>query len=128
MILLIGTRSLAGLPYVLSGAFLASVTYTLLGLGISAPYRDLDDYFMPILGAMVVSHPPFAHYHGYLRGNLKGPLRRSKLPGVLLLQSSLCGCFNGYTGEVGSGFSCGEGVACYFAKIRFYKYAVEGLR
>ncbi len=129
IILLIGTHFLAGLPYVLFGTFLASVTYTLLGLGISASYRDLDDYFMPILGVMVVSLLPFAHYHGYLTGEIWKVLYLiPSYPALYLFKTPFVEVSSETLLLSVAALMIWSVAAYYFAKARFYRYAVEGLR
>nr|WP_297503510.1 hypothetical protein [Thermococcus sp.] len=129
LIMGIGTRSLSGLPYVLFGAFLASMVYTLLGIGISAKYRDLDDYFVPILGVMVVSLLPFAHYHGYLTGGIWKVLYAVPSYRALYFFKTP---FVGVSAETlllsGAALVIWSIAAYYFARIRFYRRAVEGLR
>ncbi|WP_258084243.1 ABC transporter permease [Thermococcus thermotolerans] len=125
----LGTRSLSGLPYVLAGTLLLSAVYTLLGIAVSAKYRDLDDYFVPVLGVMVVSLLPFLHHYGYLTGGVwrvlylipsypalyffKAPFE--EISTNTLLWSALT-------------LIIWSGVAYNLARIRFYRYAVEGLR
>ncbi|AFK22502.1 ABC transporter permease [Pyrococcus sp. ST04] len=129
LIFCLGTRSLNGLPYVLAGTLLVSVVYTLLGIAIASKYRDLDDYFVPLLGVMVLSLLPFAHYHGYLTDGIwkvlyvipsypalyffKAPFE--EISTNTLLWSSLA-------------LIIWSGMAYNLAKIRFYRYAVEGVR
>jgi len=125
----IGTRSLNGLFPVVVGTFLVSMVYTLLGIALSAKYRDLDDYFIPILAVLIVSLLPFAHYHGYLTSEVwkilyivpsypaiyffKAPFEEIALKTLIYSAIALLVWF---------------GIAYYLAKNRFYKYAVEGLR
>lgn len=129
IIMLIGTGSLKGLSYVLVGVFLVSVVYTLLGIAISTKYHDLDDYFVPLLGVMVISLLPYAHYHGYLTGEIWKVLYAVpsypalyffKAPFEEISMNTL----------IWSGFALiiWSGIAYHLARIRFYKYAVEGLR
>ncbi|NJE61187.1 ABC transporter permease [Thermococcus sp. 21S7] len=129
IIFLIGTRSLDGLPYVLAGTLLVSTVYTLLGIAISAKYRDLDDYFVPLLGVMVVSLLPFAHYHGYLTGGIWKVLYAvPSYPSIYFFSAPFESVSAGALLRSALGLVIWGVLAYYFAKVRFYRYAVEGLR
>ncbi|NJE04624.1 ABC transporter permease [Thermococcus sp. M36] len=129
LILTVGTRSLDGIPYVLAGSFLVSIVYTLLGIGISAKYRDLDDYFVPIIGVMVVSLLPFAHSHGYLTGEIWKVLYLiPSYPALYFFKAP----FEEISTETlllsGLALLAWSALAYHIARTRFYRYAVEGLR
>ncbi|WP_175059108.1 ABC transporter permease [Thermococcus sp. 2319x1] len=129
LIMAIGTRSLNGLPYVIIGVFLVSVVYTLLGIGISAKYHDLDDYFVPILAVMVVSLLPFAHYHGYLTHSVwKALYIVPSYPALYFFKAPFEEISRGTLALSGIALLLWSAIAYHLAKIRFYKYAVEGLR
>jgi fluoroquinolone transport system permease protein len=129
IIMLIGTGSLKGLSYVLVGVFLVSVVYTLLGIAISAKYHDLDDYFVPLLGVMVISLLPYAHYHGYLTSETWKVLYVvPSYPGLYFFKAPFVEISRETLMRSGAGLVIWSGIAYYLAKIRFYKYAVEGLR
>lgn len=129
IIFLIGTRSLDGLPYVLTGTLLVSTVYTLLGIVVSAKYRDLDDYFVPLLGVMAISLLPFAHYHGYLTGGIWKVLYAvPSYPAIYFFSAP----FGGVSAEnllwSAFGLMVWGILAYYLAKVRFYRYAVGGVR
>jgi len=129
LIMAIGTRSLNGLPYVVVGTLLVSIVYTLLGIAVSAKYRDLDDYFIPILGVLVVSFLPFAHYHGYLRGEVWKVLYAvPSYPVIYFFKAPFEEIAAGTLVYLGIALLVWSGIAYQLAKIRFYRYAVEGLR
>ncbi|ASJ01067.1 fluoroquinolone export ABC transporter permease subunit [Thermococcus gorgonarius] len=129
LIMAIGTRSLDGLGYVAVGAFLASVVYTLLGIAVSAKYRDLDDYFVPIMAVLIVSLLPFAHYHGYLTGEIWKVLYVvPSYPVLYFFKAPFVEVSTDTLVKSGIALVVWAGVAYYLAKRRFYKYAVEGLR
>ncbi|NJE76135.1 ABC transporter permease [Thermococcus sp. ES12] len=129
LIFCLGTRSLSGLPYVLAGTLLVSVVYTLLGIAIASKYRDLDDYFVPLLGVMVLSLLPFAHYHGYLTDGIWKVLYVIPSYPALYFFSAP---FGGVSAEnllwSALGLMVWGIVAYYLARVRFYRYAVEGVR
>ncbi|KUH34572.1 hypothetical protein APY94_01815 [Thermococcus celericrescens] len=129
LIFVLGTRSLDGLPYVLAGTLLVSAVYTLLGIAVSAKYRDLDDYFVPLLGVMALSLLPFAHYHSYLTGEIWKVLYAvPSYPAIYFFSAP----FGGVSAEnllwSALGLMVWGVVAYYLARVRFYRYAVEGLR
>ncbi|NJE31334.1 ABC transporter permease [Thermococcus sp. 18S1] len=129
LIFVLGTRSLDGLPYVLAGTVLVSAVYTLLGIAISAKYRDLDDYFVPLLGVMVLSLLPFAHYHGYLTGEIWKVLYAvPSYPSIYFFSAPFESVSTGVLLRSALGLVIWGILAYYFAKVRFYRYAVEGLR
>lgn len=129
IIMVMGTGSLRGLSYVLVGVFLVSVVYTLLGIAISARYHDLDDYFVPILGVMVLSLLPYAHYHGYLTSGIwKALYVVPSYPGLYFFKAAFEEISTDTLMRSGIGLIIWSAVAYYFARTRFYKYAVEGLR
>ncbi|USG99108.1 ABC transporter permease [Thermococcus argininiproducens] len=129
LIMLIGTGSLEGLSYVLIGTFLVSIVYTLLGIAISSKYYDLDDYFVAILGVMVLSLLPYAHYHGYLTNKIWKVLYAvPSYPGLYFFKAAFEEISTDILMRSGIGLIIWSVVAYYFARIRFYKYAVEGLR
>ncbi|AEK72057.1 hypothetical protein GQS_00770 [Thermococcus sp. 4557] len=129
LIMAIGTRSLNGLPYVVVGTFLVSIVYTLLGIAVSAKYRDLDDYFIPILGVMVVSLLPFAHYHGYLTGEVWKVLYAvPSYPAIYFFKAPFEEITRKTLAYSAAALLAWSGIAYQLAKIRFYRYAVEGLR
>lgn len=129
LIMAVGTRSLEGISYVITGAFLVSVVYTLLGIGISAKYHDLDDYFVPIMGVLIVSLLPFAHYHGYLRGEIWKVLYLiPSYPGIYFFTAPFEEVSTNALMWSAVALLLWAGVAYYIAKMRFYRYAVEGLR
>lgn len=129
LIMAIGTRSLNGLPYVITGVFLCSVVYTLLGIAVSAKYHDLDDYFIPIMGVLVVSLLPFAHYHGYLTHPLWKVLYAvPSYPALYFFKAPFVEVSRDTLALSGVALLLWSAVAYYVAKIRFYRYAVEGLR
>ncbi|ASJ07219.1 fluoroquinolone export ABC transporter permease subunit [Thermococcus pacificus] len=129
LIMAIGTRSLDGLGYVAVGAFLASVVYTLLGIAVSAKYRDLDDYFVPIMAVLIVSLLPFAHYHGYLTSEIWKVLYAvPSYPVLYFFKAPFVEVSTDTLVKSGIALVVWAGVAYYLAKRRFYKYAVEGLR
>ncbi|ASJ13912.1 fluoroquinolone export ABC transporter permease subunit [Thermococcus radiotolerans] len=129
LIMAMGTRSLNGLPYVVVGTFLVSIVYTLLGIAVSAKYRDLDDYFIPILGVMVVSLLPFAHYHGYLTGEVWKVLYAvPSYPVIYFFKAPFEEIAAGTLVYSAAALLAWSGIAYQLAKIRFYRYAVEGLR
>ncbi|AJC72438.1 membrane protein [Thermococcus guaymasensis DSM 11113] len=129
LIMAIGTRSLNGLPYVVVGTFLVSIVYTLLGIAVSAKYRDLDDYFIPILGVLVVSLLPFAHYHGYLTGEVWKILYAvPSYPAIYFFKAPFEEISTNTLLWSALALIIWSGVAYNLAKIRFYRYAVEGLR
>lgn len=129
LIMAIGTRSLNGLPYVVVGTFLVSIVYTLLGIAVSAKYRDLDDYFIPILGVLVVSLLPFAHYHGYLTGEVWKVLYAvPSYPAIHFFKAPFEEIARKTLAYSAAALLVWSGIAYQLAKIRFYRYAVEGLR
>ncbi|MCD6523433.1 MAG: ABC transporter permease [Thermococcus sp.] len=129
LIMAVGTRSLNGLPYVVVGTFLVSIVYTLLGIAVSAKYRDLDDYFIPILGVLVVSLLPFAHYHGYLTGEVWKILYAvPSYPAIYFFKAPFEEISTNTLLWSALALIIWSGVAYNLAKIRFYRYAVEGLR
>lgn len=129
LIMAMGTRSLNGLPYVVVGTFLVSIVYTLLGIAVSAKYRDLDDYFIPILGVMVVSLLPFAHYHGYLTGEVWKVLYAvPSYPAIHFFKAPFEEIARKTLAYSAAALLAWSGIAYQLAKIRFYRYAVEGLR
>ena len=129
LIMAMGTRSLNGLPYVIVGTFLVSIVYTLLGIAVSAKYRDLDDYFIPILGVLVVSLLPFAHYHGYLTGEVWKILYAvPSYPAIYFFKAPFEEISTNTLLWSALALIIWSGVAYNLAKIRFYRYAVEGLR
>jgi len=129
LIMAIGTRSLNGLPYVVVGVFLCSVVYTLLGIGISAKYYDLDDYFVPIMAVLVVSLLPFAHYHGYLSGEVWKVLYLvPSYPALYFFKAPFVDVLRDTLVLSAAALLVWSAIAYYIAKIRFYKYAVEGVR
>lgn len=129
LIMAIGTRSLNGLPYVVVGTFLVSIVYTLLGIAVSAKYRDLDDYFIPILGVLVVSLLPFAHYHGYLTGEAWKVLYAvPSYPAIYFFKAPFEEIATGTLVYSAAALLVWSGIAYQLAKLRFYRYAVEGLR
>ncbi|MCO6042054.1 ABC transporter permease [Thermococcus alcaliphilus] len=129
LIMAIGTRSLEGLPYVIVGVFLCSIVYTLLGIGIAAKYHDLDDYFVPIMAVLVVSLLPFAHYHGYLTNEIWKVLYIvPSYPALYFFKAPFVEVSRDTLALSGVALLLWSGIAYYVAKIRFYKYAVEGLR
>jgi len=129
LIMAVGTRSLNGLPYVILGVFLVSIVYTLLGIAVSAKYRDLDDYFVPILGVLVVSLLPFAHYHGYLTSEVWKVLYLvPSYPGLYFFKAPFEEIATRTLVYSAAALLVWAGIAYQLAKIRFYKYAVEGLR
>ncbi len=129
LIMAIGTRSLNGLPYVVVGTFLISIVYTLLGIAVSAKYRDLDDYFIPILGVLVVSLLPFAHYHGYLTGEVWKVLYAvPSYPAIHFFKAPFEEIARKTLAYSAAALLVWSGVAYQLAKLRFYRYAVEGLR
>ncbi|WP_054840292.1 ABC transporter permease [Thermococcus sp. JCM 11816] len=129
LIMAVGTRSLNGLPYVIAGVFLCSAVYTLLGIAISAKYRDLDDYFIPIMAVLVVSLLPFAHYHGYLTHPLWKVLYLvPSYPALYFFKAPFVEVSSDTLALSGVALLLWSAVAYYAAKIQFYKYAVEGLR
>jgi len=129
LIMAMGTRSLNGLPYVVVGTFLVSIVYTLLGIAVSAKYRDLDDYFIPILGVMVVSLLPFAHYHGYLTGEVWKVLYAvPSYPAIYFFKAPFEEISTNTLLWSALALIIWSGVTYNLAKIRFYRYAVEGLR
>ncbi|AAL80702.1 hypothetical protein PFDSM3638_02900 [Pyrococcus furiosus DSM 3638] len=128
-IMAIGTRSLSGLPYVVVGVFLCSIVYTLLGIGISAKYYSLDDYFIPLLGVLIVSLLPFAHYHGYLTHPIWKVLYLiPSYPALYFFKAPFVEISKTTLAISGLALIVWSGIGYYFAKSRFYKYAVEGLR
>ncbi|WP_048147837.1 fluoroquinolone export ABC transporter permease subunit [Palaeococcus ferrophilus] len=129
LIMAVSTRSLYGLSYVVVGTVLASIVYTLLGVGISAKYRDLDDYFLPILGVMVVSLLPFAHYHGYLTHPLWKVLYAvPSYPALYFFKAPFVDVPTRTLAYAALGLILWAVLAYYIAKVRFYRYAVEGVR
>lgn len=129
LIMLIGTEPLTGLSYVLIGVFLVSIIYTLLGIGISAKYHNLDEYFLLILGVMVVSLLPFAHYHGYLTGEVWKVLYViPSYPALYFFKAPFKEVSTNTLVYSGAALILWTSVTYYFAKTRFYRYAVEGLR
>ncbi|ALV62241.1 putative ANTIBIOTIC-TRANSPORT INTEGRAL MEMBRANE LEUCINE AND VALINE RICH PROTEIN ABC TRANSPORTER [Thermococcus sp. 2319x1] len=125
----IGTRSLNGLSYIILGVLLCSIVYTLLGIAISAKYRDLDEYFVPILAVMVVSLLPFAHYHGYLTHSIwKALYIVPSYPALYFFKAPFEEISRGTLALSGIALLLWSAIAYHLAKIRFYKYAVEGLR
>ncbi|NJE25210.1 ABC transporter permease [Thermococcus sp. MV5] len=129
LIMVIGTSSFNGILYVIIGAFLCSIVYTLLGIGISAKYHDLDDYFVPILGVMVLSLLPFVHYHGYLTNEIWKLLYIiPSYPALYFFKAPFVEISGNTLIWSGVALLVWSVVAYYIAKIRFYKYAVEGLR
>jgi len=129
LIMAVGTRSLNGLPYVILGVFLVSIVYTLLGIAVSAKYRDLDDYFVPILGVLVVSLLPFAHYHGYLTSEVWKVLYLvPSYPGLYFFKAPFEEIATRTLVYSAAALLVWAGIAYQLAKIRFYRYAVEGLR
>ncbi|MDK2853405.1 MAG: fluoroquinolone transport system permease protein [Thermococcaceae archaeon] len=129
LIMAIGTRSLNGLPYVVVGVFLCSVVYTLLGIGISAKYYDLDDYFVPIMAVLVVSLLPFAHYHGYLQSGVWKVLYLvPSYPALYFFKAPFVDVSRDTLVLSAAALLVWSAIAYYIAKIRFYKYAVEGVR
>ncbi|MBP1912895.1 fluoroquinolone export ABC transporter permease subunit [Thermococcus stetteri] len=129
LIMALGTRSLSGLPYVTVGVFLCSVVYTLLGIGISAKYRDLDDYFIPIMAVLVVSLLPFAHYHGYLTNSLWKVLYIvPSYPALYFFKAPFVDVSRDTLALSAAVLLLWSGIAYHIAKIRFYRYAVEGVR
>ncbi|ACS89656.1 MAG TPA: ABC transporter permease [Thermococcaceae archaeon] len=129
LIMAIGTRSLNGLPYVIVGVFLVSIVYTLLGIGISAKYHDLDDYFVPIMGVLVISLLPFVHYHGYLTSEIWKVLYAiPSYPGLYFFKAPFEEISRDAMTWSAVALIVWAGIAYYIARIRFYKYAVEGLR
>ncbi|NJE84236.1 ABC transporter permease [Thermococcus sp. CX2] len=129
VIVVVGAGFNVQIAYVLIGTLLVSVVYTLLGIAIAAKYRDLDDYFVPLLAVMVLSFLPFAAYHGLI----SGPWGK-----VLYIIPSYPGLYFFHAGfeEIARETLMWSGIALVIwgivaynlAKIRFYKYAVEGLR
>lgn len=129
LIMVIATHSFNGIPYVVIGALLVSIVYTLLGIGISARYRDLDDYFVPMLGVMIVSLLPFVHYHGYLTHEVWKILYViPSYPALHFFKAPFEEISRNTLTWSASGLVIWAVVAYYIARIRFYKYAVEGVR
>ncbi|ASJ10877.1 hypothetical protein A3L12_05970 [Thermococcus sp. P6] len=129
LIMMVGTRSLEGVSYVIIGAFLVSIVYTLLGIGISAKYHDLDDYFVPIMVVLIVSLLPFAHYHGYLTNGIWKVLYLiPSYPGIYFFRAPFEDIPAKTLALSTAALLLWAVIAYYVAKIRFYKYAVEGLR
>ncbi|AIF69115.1 membrane protein [Palaeococcus pacificus DY20341] len=129
LIMGIGTRSLNGLSYVLAGTFLVSIVYTLLGIAVSSKYHDLDDYFVPLLGVMVLSLLPFAHYHGYLTNEIWKVLYAvPSYPALYFFKAPFEEISMNTLMWSGFALIIWSGIAYHLARIRFYKYAVEGLR
>ena len=129
LIFCLGTRSLNGLPYVLAGTLLVSVVYTLLGIAIASKYRDLDDYFVPLLGVMVLSLLPFAHYHGYLTDGIWKVLYViPSYPALYFFEAPFEEISTNTLPWSALALIIWSGVAYNLAKIRFYRYAVEGVR
>ncbi|ASJ09376.1 hypothetical protein A3L11_09090 [Thermococcus siculi] len=129
LIMVIGTRSLNGLSYVVAGVLLCSVVYTLLGIGVSAKYRDLDDYFVPIMAVLVVSLLPFAHYHGYLSGEIWKVLYLiPSYPALYFFKAPFVDVSRDTLTLSAVALLLWSVMAYYIAKVRFYRYAVEGLR
>lgn len=129
LIMAIGTRSFSGLPYVIIGVFLVSIVYTLLGIGIAAKYHDLDDYFVPIMVVLVISLLPFAHYHGYLSNEIWKILYAiPSYPALYFFKAPFEEISRDTLTWSAAALVIWAGIAYYIAKIRFYKYAVEGLR
>jgi|Deesub1362B_J571_1020462.scaffolds.fasta_scaffold00197_19 fluoroquinolone transport system permease protein len=129
IIMVVGTGSLNGLPYVLIGTFLVSVLYTLLGIAIASKYRDLDDYFVPLFCVIVLSLLPYVHYHGYLPGKIWNVLYIiPSYPGLYFFKAAFEEIplrILSYSGVALALWGLG---AYHLAKRRFYRYAVEGLR
>ncbi|NJE07451.1 ABC transporter permease [Thermococcus sp. M39] len=129
LIVFVGTGVSVNMSYVLTGTFLCSVVYTLLGIAISAKYRDLDDYFVSILAVMVVSLLPFAHYHGLIRGSWAKVLYAiPSYPALYFLQAGFEPVSRDTLMWSGFALIIWSGIVYHLAKLRFYRYAVEGLR
>jgi fluoroquinolone transport system permease protein len=111
------------------GVFLCSVVYTLLGIGVSAKYSDLNDYFVPIMAVLVVSLLPFAHYHCYLTHPLWKVLYAvPSYPALYFFKAPFVEVSKNTLALSGAALLLWSAIAYYIAKIRFYRYAVEGLR
>lgn len=127
IILVVGTGLAVNYCYILPGAFLTSVVYTLLGVGMATRYKDLDEYFVPLLGVLILSLLPFAAYHGFLSGLWTKILYI--IPSYPALYFFQAGFENvGLEIIVISGTALGMWavIAYRFAKHRFRRYVVEG--
>jgi len=129
LMLAVGTGFVEGWPHILLGVVLTSIVYTLLGIGIAAKHRNLDDYFVPMLAILAISSLPFAAYHNLLTGSWTRALYIiPSYPTLYLLQTGFKEMASRTLNIAIVALLLWAVVAYWIAKIRFYKYAVEGLR
>jgi len=129
IILAIGVGLDWGVALPLLGVFLTSVVYTLFGIGISAGYRDLDEYFVPLMVVLVISILPFAHHYNLIAGAWTKVLYVIPSYPSLFLLSSLfekVACETVLLSVVSLGVW--SAVAYVLAQAQFYRRAVEALR
>ncbi len=127
IILVVGTGLGADYGYILPGTFLTSIVYTLLGVAIAAKYRDLEDYFVPLLGVLIISLLPFAAYHGLISGAWTTILYIiPSYPALYFFQAG----FESVPSETliisGVALIVWAIIAYYLARHKFHSCAVEG--
>lgn len=128
LIMIIGIRSLEGLSYVVTGVFLVSVVYTLLGIAVLAKYRDLDDYFVPIMAVSIVSLLPFTHYNGYLTGEIwKALYTVPSYPALYFFKAPFVEVSADTLVKSGVALVVWAGVACCLAKIKILQIRSGGI-
>lgn len=127
IILVVGTGLSVNYSLILFGVILTSTVYTLLGVAIAAKYRNLENYFVPLLAMLAVSLLPFAAYHGLLSGAWTAILYAiPSYPALYFFQAG----FESVTPEIlvisGAALVVWTLIAYLLARYRFQSYAVEG--
>jgi len=130
IILLIGIGLIEKTLYVLWGVFITSLLYTIMGIGMVAKHKSLDDYFVPLLAIFAISLVPIFGFYGIVENEL--------LDAILHLIPSYESLY-----LIGAAFMEVKSekiilssiylivlipIAYIISKKRFYKYAVEGFK
>jgi len=116
--------------YALWGVLLTSLVYTFLGIGLVATHRSLDDYFVAILAVFVISILPFLGFYGVIKNELMNNLLHiiPSYESIHLLQAGFQDVAREKLLLSSAYLTVLIPIMYTFAKIRFYKYAVEGVR
>jgi len=114
--------------YMLWGVLLTSIVYTLIGVGLVAKHKSLDDYFITLVGVLIISILPFLGFHNIIENEII-----NKILYIIPSYSSIYLLRAGFVSVAMEKIVFSSAylmlwipISYYFAKIRFYKYAVEG--
>jgi len=116
--------------YAFWGVLLSSIVYTLIGVGLVAKHKSLDDYFIVLLGVLIISILPFLGFHNIIENDII-----NKILYIIPSYSSIYLLRAGFVSVAMEKIIFSSAylliwipISYHFAKIRFYKYAVEGAK